>query len=348
MTSDSALISFVGTFLDNPFYYIFGSDFTGISTNEYELDNEKVSQLFSKFCYFMSVGLKGVPSVNTFTMDDDGNFSKFYFEPEDRKVGETDTISQSSLYYIIHQSVTFDVLKIGDTLIDHLTPVKKDGSSANSALKSAFSKFNEKKITITVRDDATSNSTTTSSTNKFFFDGKNAYVKYFNDYKVSESELNSANDYMLRVGEDVKHYEAYGYDDRFGSWEPSNSTKFGKLNQDSYVYNDLIPIVNTVSSELFTFDKTTNLYKLDKDYLSGVFGYTLTPVFKEVRSNNILNASSLSLKLDNSGNLSSAIIKYSYYDSSFNSYSGTVYVNYSNQGSTVIPFSALDNLGGNK
>ncbi len=63
----------------------------------------------------MSVGLKGVPSVNTFTMDDDGNFSKFYFEPEDRKVGETDTISQSSLYYIIHQSVTFDVLKIGDT-----------------------------------------------------------------------------------------------------------------------------------------------------------------------------------------------------------------------------------------
>ena len=142
-------------------------------------------------------------------------------------------------------------------------------------------------------------------------------------------------------------YEARGYDEVTKTWLPSNRTLFGNIDQDRYTYNDFVPTLSGLSTDLFTYDSENNVYVCDNAAAIDIATNTLMPKATELQNTNAKNATSIEISLNTNNTIKTVTINYSYLDffSETLTTNGRIVIRYQDLGTTVIPFNALDNLG---
>lgn len=339
-------VSMHGAGFNNPFEYIYESDFTLNDDGTYSLNKSKASEMFVKLCYFFTTGAENPAGDAKVTVNANGEITSITYSPTTRYVAESDTVSQQTLFYSINQTFTFYIIDAGTTEIDHIElEVAKD----NSALKSAFSKFDASNSTIFITSIEDTASQPEYSYKKIYLDGENAYVKYYETDGVgSVSSLDPKYDYLLTENPNLEgRYEARGYNETTKTWLPSNSTRFGNLDQDAYTYDDFVPTLDGLSTDLFTYDSENNVYVCDNAAASDIAINTLMPKATELQDTKAKNASSIEIALNTNNTIKTVTINYSYLDffSETLTTSGRIVIRYQDLGTTTIPFNALENLG---
>ena len=195
-------------------------------------------------------------------------------------------------------------------------------------------------------DTDTSSEIKTTKTRVSYLDGTNAYIKYFDSSRNgSETELDAENDYVLTKNPNIDFYEARKYVD--GQWIPSNKTKFGKVNQDKYKYDDLIPHLDGISSDLFTYDATTNTFICENSAVSEMSKSYFQSSAIEIQQTNARYATKVAIQLNSFDEIKTVTIDYRYADffSSSIVKTGQIVFRYFDQGKTVLPYDASSKLG---
>lgn len=335
-----------GAGFNNPFVYIYESDFTENEDGTYSLNKSKASEMFVKLCYFFTTGAENPAGDAKATINSKGEITSITYSPTTRYVVESDTVSQQTLFYSIDQTFTFYIIDAGSTVINH---IELEDAKDNSALKSAFSKFDASNSTIFITSIEDTSSQPDYSYQKIYLDGENAYVKYYEPDGVgSSSALNAKYDYLLTENPNLEgRYEARGYDEVTKTWLPSNRTLFGNIDQDRYTYNDFVPTLSGLSTDLFTYDSENNVYVCDNAAAIDIATNTLMPKATELQNINAKNATSIEISLNTNNTIKTVTINYSYLDffSETLTTNGRIVIRYQDLGTTVIPFNALDNLG---
>ena len=294
----------------------------------------------SYLCYFFSTGVINPPSSVTVNFNSNDELTNLVYIPTVRYVDEYNSIQDSHTYYTIDQTFTFVVTGLGNSNIEHLKPVESNSNFAD--LDIAFKNTDLKNSTVTISVDQGG----TVKSKKLYLDGENVYVQSF-DGSNAGNKVDPTNDYLLRKNKGGTYYEAYGYDTGIKKWIPSNKTKFGKLSQDKYVYTDLTPTFNGLSSKLFSFDEKSNSYVTEnKNALKSIVSNLILPVASELSYTYLKYANKISISL-NGDNIRNVKIDYSYNDSFITGtvVSGQITILYRSIGTTKLPFDALNNLG---
>ena len=348
LTDTYNYVSMHGAGFNNPFEYIYESDFTKNEDGTYSFSLSKASEMFFKLCYFFATGAENAGGSATATINANGEVTSISYSPITRYVIESDTYTQQTLYYSIEQTFTFYVIDAGSTELEHISlEEKKD----NTNLSAAFNKFNVSNSTISITNIEEGFTEDIYEYNKIYLDGSSAYVKYYEDSSSgigSSTELNAKYDYLLTENENMPgRYEARGYNTEAKVWLPSNTTRFGNIHQDTYSYTDFVPTLKGLSSDLFTYDSETNEYICENGAASDVAINALLPNASELRVSSASNANKIAIQLNTDNTIKLVTIYYSYLDFSSETLTtqGRIVIRYQNIGSTVIPFNALDNLG---
>ena len=140
-------VSMHGAGFNNPFEYIYESDFTKNADGTYSFSLSKASEMFFKLCYFFATGAENAGGSATATINANGEVTSISYSPITRYIIESDTYTQQTLYYSIEQTFTFYVIDAGSTELEHISlEEKKD----NTNLSAAFNKFNVSNSTISI------------------------------------------------------------------------------------------------------------------------------------------------------------------------------------------------------
>lgn len=348
LTDSYNYVSMHGASFNNPFEYIYESDFTLNDDGTYSLKLSKASEMFFKLCYFFATGAENAGGNAIATVNANGELTSLSYTPVTRYVIESDTYTQQTMYYSIEQTFTFYIIDAGTTELEHIT---LEDAKDNTNLKSAFNKFNVNNATISVTNIEESSSGDIYKYQKIYLDGSNVYVKYYEDSSSgvgSDDALDPKYDYLLTENKNLPgRYEARGYNSEEKVWLPSNSTRFGNINQDTYTYSDFVPTLKNLSSDLFTYDSATNEYICENDAAKDIAINSFLPNATELQTAQAKNANKIVIQLNTDNTIKLVTIYYSYLDffSETLTTEGRIVIRYQNIGNTTIPFDALNNLG---
>lgn len=337
-------VTFESLGFDNPFYYINEKDIV-LKDGKAYLQKDKASYIFNRLCAFYASGASSSPKECTVTLNSEDQITRITYIPAIRYVIEYDATSDSNSYYTIEQNYDFYILDAGKDSVSHLEK-ESDKGSTNKVLSKAFKKFDGNNITMVATDTDTSSEIKTTKTRVSYLDGSNAYIKYFDSSRNgSETELDAENDYVLTKNPNIDFYEARKYVD--GQWIPSNKTKFGKVNQDKYKYDDLIPHLDGISSDLFTYDATTNTFICENSAVSEMSKSYFQSSAIEIQQTNARYATKVAIQLNSFDEIKTVTIDYRYADffSSSIVKTGQIVFRYFDQGKTVLPYDASSKLG---
>ena len=340
-------ISLSGIGLDNPFNYISDTDIVKMGDGTYELNAELASFIFSRLCSFFVVGASGNPQTNTVAISSDNKITGLYFEPAKRYVADYVSATDTYVYYTVDSVFDFTIMNTGEDKIERLSPTPNKGN-INKSLENAISKFNGNNVTMFTSEDTFTSSGLKTSSRNIFIDGENVFVKEFdNSGHGSESTINSSYDYLLTKNPNRETYEARGYDLESEKWYPSNNTRFGKVGQDKYFFNDLIPSVSGLSADLFTYDQDNDEYVLEGTVVNDIGKNLFQASATELSFVKTRKANQLSIFLNGDEEIESVTFFYDYVDFLDPSMvsKGQISIYFQDFGNTELPFGISDNLG---
>ena len=235
--------------------------------------------------------------------------------------------------YVVENTASFTISEVGTAKVERLAPVAE--KAENNSLKEALSKINDN-FTLKITDDSLSmgNQVISSEYKKLFFTGNEIYVKNWTSTSGSEDDLNE-NDFLLKEIDETKKLFSFIYDSETQQFVQSVPNNFPNAYQGLYFYKDLLPIVNQVSEDLFTYNALTNCYEADLiaiNTLTSCFGINLAPF----RSVNLQNSSSISIRISDDNSIDYIDFAYNYISTS-SVEKGKIRIEYSNVGKTELP-----------
>lgn len=302
--------------------------------NQYNLDVDKASFIVSLVLSYLNSGFYSVPRLAYFTSDENGIFNSFYVEMATRLMWDSPDGVYNYLY-IVENKAEFTLSDLGTAQVERIStlPNKPENANLESALKTITG--NNFTIKITDTKQSLDGLSETSTYQKMYFDGANIYVANWSDEESDTSETTrNPNDYLLKPDAASEKLFSYVYNN--GEYRKATTTQFSSVYQGMYYYEDLLPIVNNVSKDLFVYNNTTNNYENEAialQALTGCFNIAKPPF----KSSHITNASSVAIRLNNDGSL--AYVQFSYnYMSLSDIERGMVKIEFLNVGETEIPF----------
>ena len=346
LTSYGNKVSFVSLGFDNPFDSIYERDLT---LNEdktiYSLDLIKASTIFNDLLGFYAAGLVNPGEKCEIHTNAKGDLTRFVYEVTPRYVVSTNTSTQQTECYIVNQKIDLFITESGEDLVKTINPI--ENATDTTELKNAFTSFDASNIRINIADEQSINNVKSTKYYRYYLDGENVYVKYFDTNNGSPSQIDAENDYILTKNKGIGFYEARGYSEEHGNqWIPSNTTKFGKSSQDKYVYDDFLLNIKNISCDLFTYDSATDSYVCENIAVRDIATNGLQPKAKELRISNLTYAKKASIKIKD-GMIYQVTVDYQFVNTFTGSaVKGTTTFKFSNVGNTTLPFDASNNMGG--
>ena len=303
-----------------------------LNEERYHLEINKAAIISSNLLSYLNSGFYDVPERAYFKVDENGYFSSFVLIMNDRFMEDsTDGVTYN--LYVVENTASFTISEVGTAKVERLAPVAE--KAENNSLKEALSKINDN-FTLKITDDNLSmgNQVISSEYKKLFFTGNEIYVKNWTSTSGSEDDLNE-NDFLLKEIDETKKLFSFVYDSETQQFVQSVPINFSNAYQGLYFYKDLLPIVNQVSEDLFTYNALTNCYEADLiaiNTLTSCFGINLAP-FKSV---NLQNSSSISIRISDDNSIDYIDFAYNYISTS-SVEKGKIRIEYSNVGKTELP-----------
>lgn len=316
------------SFVYNGFYNFFTilneEDFTETSSTRYDLDLGKTAIITNNLLYSLNSGFATAAKEAYFTMED-GVFTSFDVTMKDYFYADSTT----GYYYKIENVATFNFANQGDYSVSSVKVYEDKGyTSLDKALKSIGNNF-----TMTVKMNALSQTSGTSASTyqDFYFTGDKIYVHSYTDTKDSAPNRNK--DYYLAPDANGTLY-SYVYDSTSGEFIKKVSSSYASLYQGLFTYDDYLPKVGQISSNLFT--KDGDKYKAEEDVAASLpyYFYLQNPPYKKNASNNFIDVE-ISLSGDN---IDKVVLPYSYTDFMEGTIiTGSYEITYDNIGQTELP-----------
>ena len=303
-----------------------------LNEERYHLEINKAAIISSNLLSYLNSGFYDVPERAYFKVDENGYFSSFVLIMNDRFMEDsTDGVTYN--LYVVENTASFTISEVGTAKVERLAPVAE--KAENNSLKEALSKINDN-FTLKITDDSLSmdNQVISSEYKKLFFTGNEIYVKNWTSTSGSEDDLNE-NDFLLKEIDETKKLFSFIYDSETQQFVQSAPINFPNSYQGLYFYKDLLPIVNQVSEDLFTYNALTNCYEADLiaiNTLTTCFGINLAPF----RSVNLQNSSSISIRISDDNSIDYIDFAYNYISTS-SVEKGKIRIEYSNVGKTELP-----------
>lgn len=315
------------------------SDITRQVTNSgevrYNINLDKGTIITNYVFTYLNSGFKMQPIQMYFTVnDDETSFETLYIEMDGRFNVESD--GYYTYLYFYENECTMELSDIGEGEVDNLMPFPE--KTENSPLKEALTSINDNNMVVKITDTSHSvDGATILSVNytKMFYDGSSIYVRQWNDSEGDENSINK-NDFILKPDNASNLLYSYIYDSESDEFVKNSFTYFPSLYQGVYYYEDLLPIISDVSSDLFTYNQTTNFYVNEEtmiDVLTKCFYVNKAPL----RNSNLQSANEINIRLNDNNEIVYIQADYSYIDSSYSITSGTIEIEYLNIGNTVLP-----------
>ena len=294
--------------------------------DKYNLNLNKASLIANNLLYSLNTGFSTKVKEAYFRLTKN-DFSEFHLVMNPYYYLDTNT----SVFYKIDNEVTFKISHNGNYRVEDLKPLSNKN---NNKLKKALSKINDN-YKLTVEKNVTDKTLNTNSISykDFYFDSKTIYVhNYTNE---DGSKVDFTKDYYLSSDETNEKLYSYVYDSKEQKFIKDKTNEFPSLYQGMYYYDDYLPIVSEVSSDLFKYDKEKDLYLSSSEAsecLKSCF-YLKNQPYREAET---FNFSSYEIKLDGE---SIAYIKlnFSYLNFEGSVKTGYYKVTYNDIGSTKNP-----------
>lgn len=316
------------SFVYNGFYNFFTilneEDFTETSSTRYDLDLGKTAIITNNLLYSLNSGFATAAKEAYFTMTD-GVFTSFDVAMKDYLYADSTT----GYYYKVENVATFNFAYQGDYSVSSTKVYEDKGyTSLDKALKSVGNNF-----TMTVKMNALSQTTgeAASSYQDFYFTGDKIYVHAYSNTKDSAPNRNK--DYYLAPDANGTLY-SYVYDSTSGEFVKKNSSSYASLYQGLFTYDDYLPKVGEISSNLFV--KDGDKYKAEEDVAATLpnYFYLQNPPYKKNASNNFIDVE-ITLSGDS---IDKVTLPYSYTDFMEGTIiTGTYEITYNNIGQTELP-----------
>ncbi len=301
----------------------------------YNINLDKGAVITNYVFTYLNSGFKMQPLQMYFTVDEnETTFESLYIEMDGRFNTESDGYYTYLYYY--ENECTMELSDIGAGEVDNLTPFPE--KAENAVLKEALSSVDGNNMTVKITDTSyASDGSTILSVDytKIFYDGSEIYVRNWDD-STGDENMRNENDFLLKPDSASDLLYSYIYDSETETFVKNSLTYFPSLYQGTYYYEDLLPIVSDVSGDLFNYNPTTNFYVGEASMVSALakcFYVGKAPL----RSTNLQSASEINIRLNDNNEIVFVQADYSYIDSSYNITSGTIKIEYSNIGSTVLP-----------
>lgn len=310
-------------YFDNPFTHIKSSDFTKLEGNRYELERSKAFYLsYILFNQIDTVFFEVIKSAQ-FTIDN-GTLKNAKIEPI--SIYDYATIGQQNRYYRLDTIVDVNFSEIGTAKIQ--TPELRETQSYHAPLQSAF--------------DAITNNYTLKVSHLSNFNNpskiKNIFYFYFTESDIywqagEHTSPDPLNDVILRINPETKTCTPWGYDDINNKWSANAASSFSQLR--NAPVEAFLPVISDVAAEVFDFDTHSRIYSANEFILPHIAAECFVP---NIITTQELNGytSKCDIILDN-GALKTINIEY-YYNNGWDVYSGEYVLEFSNIGSTVLPF----------
>lgn len=255
--------------------------------DRYQLDITKAGIIANNLLYSLNSGFASKVKEAYFRLSKN-KFSEFHIEMEPYYYADTST----GYFYKIYNKAVFNISKEGSYKVDDIASIK---SKNNTKLEKAFKTINNNfklSTEINVIEQTTNKVSVTYK--DFYFDSKSIYVHNYED--LSKNNPDPLTDYYLSPDDNGKLY-SYKYDSESKTYNKSVTDEYPSLYQGKYYYEDYLPIISKISSNLFTSDSNDkNLYVNDEgtsNCLNKCFYIPLSPY----RTADALNFSKYEVKL---------------------------------------------------
>ncbi len=309
-------------YFDNPFSHILAKDFTKIDGNTYSLVKSKAFYLsYMLFSRIDPVFYEVVDSAN-FVIE--GNTLKSAtIKPI--QIMDYVTIENVIRYYILETIVEVQFEDAGKATIK--TPELREYHDYHAPLKNALETINNN---YTLKITHTSAINENGGTNVFTF----YYTPTYIYWQCGENDTISVdNDVILKVVDSSQTVIPMVYDDINGNWSANKATNYAQIKGASV---DLfLPEINDVAAEIFDYNGQSMTYTPNSYILPYLASECFVPLVLTTQELNGYTTDFV-VSLDK-GNLKTINISYSY-NNGWDVYHGNYILEFSNIGSTVLPF----------
>ncbi len=322
-------------YFDNPFTHINASDFTHKSGSTYELDKTKAFWLsYMLFNQIDNVFYETCKKAE-FTIED-GTLKSAKIEPV--VIQDYATVGQQNQYYELETVVRIKFSNVGSAKIQ--VPELRKTKSYHAPLKTAFENLKNNytlKVTWNSNDYGTD---TTTIIHTFYFADSDIYWKVRSstqdDLTAPDDGPNKINDMILRVDETTKTVTPWGYDDVYEKWTAAAAITNGFSQVIGASVDYFRPVISDVAAEVFDYNETTKIYSATNELLPHLASECFVP---PIASTTELNGytNQFDLTLDSDNNLKEIKIVYSY-NNGWDVYEGNYILEFSNIGTTTLPY----------
>lgn len=310
-------------YFDNPFNHIKGTDFTKISGNVYELNHDKAFYLSYMLFNQIDTVFYEVCKSAQFTIEN-GTLKSAKIEPI--SIEDYTTIAQQNRYYRLDTVVEINFSEAGKSKI--ITPELRETQSYHAPLQNAFDTISNN-YTLKVTHVADFNNPTQIANVFYFYYTEDAiYWKSGNN-----DEIDSLNDVILKINKQTNTCTPIGYDDINGVWSEAAASDFSQLR--NAPVEAFLPVISEVAPEIFDYNGQTKVYSANEFILPYIAAECFIPGVITTRELNGYT-SRCDIKLDK-GTLKTIEVDY-YYNNGWDVYSGDYVLEFSNIGTTTLPY----------
>ena len=294
--------------------------------DRYQLDITKAGIIANNLLYSLNSGFASKVKEAYLRLSKN-KFSEFHIEMEPYYYADTST----GYFYKIYNKAIFNITKQGSYKVDDITPISKKN---NNKLEKAFKTINNNfKLTTEINVTEQTTNKVTVSYKDFYFDSKSIYVHNYDDKLKSNPD--PLTDYYLSADDNGKLY-SYKYDSESKTYNKSVTDEYPSLYQGKYYYEDYLPIISNISSDLFTLDSSDKNLYINEEGTSSCLNKCFYIPLSPYRTADALNFSKYEVKLnDESIDYIKLYFSYLNYDGEIRS--GYYKLNFDNIGNTSNP-----------
>ena len=311
----------------NPFSYILPEDLIKVEgkDNTYTMNNAK-STFFSA-CVLSDIDTAFANIVKSVEfVIEDYELKSITVVPAVEESYIVDYETWATSYYEIEQIATLTVSDIGTAKIR--VPETLEVKDEHAPLQNALSKFEGDNYTLSFEVTLSRDSTVTTATYTYYFDGKSLYLSVSDDQSAP-----SASDILFYQYEGEEFLTPLAYDAESGKFTKDANPDLAAI-ESSLTYDDLTPEVSDVSAALFNYQSFRKTYEADSVIVNRIAELAFVPVLNPV-SNYLGYTIKFLARVGSDGNLEN--ISFSFYNEGFYTIEGKCNLYYSNIGTTVLP-----------
>lgn len=325
-----------GYYYVNPFHYLMEEDFIKVDENTYHLTKEKANFFASSVLGDIDPAFFEVNKVCEFKVEN-GMIKTINVVPADVYGYSLNYETWEYVYYFLEQSVTLSIEKYNNVKIDKpkTNVVPSDSREAIDNLQVALNKLESNNYTMKLQCEFIDENNTKYYENAtYYYTGDELYYSLSEDQSVPNNStdiyFHKENNKLVPLG-----YEAQDDGEDYYAFSSAATPKFIQLN-DSYTYENVIPVISGVNADIFNYNKKYTNYTLVDTMIPYIGALAFIPQISTFSHFSSDSGTKFLVRLNSENEIDYIDYKYSYNDGFFYE-DGSIRITFENVGTTEIP-----------